>query len=64
MSSLRVKLFAGATPEELEAMINGWLAGRDIKLEGFDFVADGLELAYNCMILFSFQSPCQGGNRK
>ena len=60
MSDLRVKLFAASCAEELESQVNGWLAGRGIKLEGFDFIADGADLSYNCMMLYQEE---EGGEK-
>lgn len=51
-SDLRIKVLAAHTPEELEQMCNDFLSKKQVKLQGFDFVADGLDKAYNMALLY------------
>lgn len=52
MPTIRVKAFAAKTHRELEKEMNSWLADEPGKVIDVDFVADGLDLSYNCLVLY------------
>ena len=52
MSNLSHELFVGATPSELKAQTNSFLAQSNIEVKQFDYETNGYEKPYSVSILY------------
>jgi len=52
LSNLSHELFVGATPEELKAQTNAFMAQPNIEVKQFDYETNGYEKPYSASILY------------